>query len=242
VLEDGYIKLYRSMLKWEWYDDINTKVVFLHLLLTVNHYDEQWHGIEIRRGSRVSSYGKLAKETRLSVQNVRTSIKRLISTGELTHSATAEYGLFTIVNYEKYQCPTHDLTESQQSANSQPTHNQQQSKKARKQESNNKEIISPIVSLEIEPEIAEAWDAYLEMRKGCKPPMTERAKKMALDKLNEFAPNDYKKQIKILNQSVLNSWKGLYQLKGDDYNGRSNRASAGTVPQTGTAKYGNVYE
>jgi hypothetical protein len=33
----GYIKLYRSLLKWEWYDDSNVFRVFMHLLLTANY-------------------------------------------------------------------------------------------------------------------------------------------------------------------------------------------------------------
>ena len=45
MLESGYIKLYRSLLSWEWYDDINTKTVFLHLLLTVSIEESKWHGI-----------------------------------------------------------------------------------------------------------------------------------------------------------------------------------------------------
>ena len=48
MLESGYIKLYRSLLNWEWYDDINTKTVFLHLLLTVNIAKRQWHGITVQ--------------------------------------------------------------------------------------------------------------------------------------------------------------------------------------------------
>jgi biotin operon repressor len=103
VLNEGYVKLYRSMTKWEWYDDINTKVLFLHLLLTVNHCDKQWHGILVKRGSRISSYGKLASETGLSVKSVRTAINHLKSTGEVAHQATPNYGLFTVINYEKYQ-------------------------------------------------------------------------------------------------------------------------------------------
>jgi hypothetical protein len=100
VLENGYIKLYRSMLKWEWYDDINTKVLFLHLLLTVNYEDEKWHGITVKRGQRISSYGKLSQETKLSVKSVRTAINHLKSTGEVAHETTSEYGLFTVVNYD----------------------------------------------------------------------------------------------------------------------------------------------
>ena len=35
-MDEGYIKLFRSMTKWEWYSDTNTKAVFLHLLLNAN--------------------------------------------------------------------------------------------------------------------------------------------------------------------------------------------------------------
>ena len=82
MLESGYIKLYRSLLNWEWYDDINTKTVFLHLLLTVSIEESKWHGITIKRGSRVSSYAVLAKETRLTERQVRTAISHLETTGQ----------------------------------------------------------------------------------------------------------------------------------------------------------------
>ena len=44
----GWIKLHRKFLKWEWYSDINTKSLFLHLLLTANHKDKQWQGITVK--------------------------------------------------------------------------------------------------------------------------------------------------------------------------------------------------
>ena len=103
MLEYGWIKVHRSLLKWEWYDDINTKTVFLHLLLTVNATDERWHGIEVKRGSRISSFAKLAAETKLSVDKVRTAIAHLESTGEITRSPHAKYTVFTIKNYDTYQ-------------------------------------------------------------------------------------------------------------------------------------------
>ena len=48
-MEQGYIYLHRSLLDWEWYQDINTKTVFLHLLLTVNYQPKKWQGITIER-------------------------------------------------------------------------------------------------------------------------------------------------------------------------------------------------
>lgn len=129
MLESGYIKLYRSLLNWEWYDDINTKTVFLHLLLTVSIADNQWHGITVPRGARVSSYQTLAKETGLSVQQLRTSVKRLESTGTLTRYKYPKYTVFALKNFDKYQPSTSKETNCQQGANKVPTGSQQQYKK-----------------------------------------------------------------------------------------------------------------
>lgn len=131
MLENGYIKLYRSMLKWEWYDDINTKVVFLHLLLTVSIKDSKWHGIEIKRGSRIASYEVLAKETKLTMQQLRTAIKRLESTGELTRYKYPKFTVFALNNYDKFQTSTSNSTDFQQASNKEPTSFQQQYKKVK---------------------------------------------------------------------------------------------------------------
>lgn len=99
----GWIKLHRSLLDWEWYGDINTKVVFIHLLLIANHKDNKWRGIEIKRGQRLTSISGLAKETGLSVKNIRTAIKHLKKTNEVASHSTAQHTVFTVVNYDLYQ-------------------------------------------------------------------------------------------------------------------------------------------
>lgn len=103
MLEEGFIKIFRTLLKWEWYDDANTTRVFLHLLLTVNYEDKSWHGILIKKGSRVTSYATLAKETRLSEKKIRTAIKHLETTGEVARSKYPQYTVFTVNNYNKFQ-------------------------------------------------------------------------------------------------------------------------------------------
>lgn len=105
MLESGFVRVYRSILKWEWYDDTNTKAVFLHLILTANYEPKKWHGITIQRGQRVCSYGVLAKELKISEKSIRTAINHLKRTGEVAHSATPNYGVFTVLNYELYQQP-----------------------------------------------------------------------------------------------------------------------------------------
>lgn len=103
MMESGFVKLYRSLLNWEWYDDINTKTVFLHLLLTVSIEDSKWHGITVKRGSRVSSFSTLSKETTLSVKEVRTAISHLESTGEVARYKYPKFTVFSINNFDKWQ-------------------------------------------------------------------------------------------------------------------------------------------
>ena len=102
-MSTGWIKLHRQLLEWEWYDDINTSRLFIHLMLTANHKDNNWRGIEIKRGSRLTSLDKLSKETGLSVSKIRTSIKKLISTSEIASKSHSQHTVFIMKNYDLYQ-------------------------------------------------------------------------------------------------------------------------------------------
>ena len=55
----------------------------------------------------------------------------------------------------------------------------------------------------------EVWEAFEEMRKKIRKPMTVYAKKLIIKKLltMEDDPND------ILEQSIMNSWQGIWPLK-----------------------------
>lgn len=137
MLESGYIKLYRSLLNWEWYDDINTKTVFLHLLLTVNIAKRQWHGITVPCGSRVSSYAVLASETGLTERQVRTAISHLEATGELTRYKYPNFTVFAINNYDKYQLLTDETTGQRQGNDKAATGQRQQNKKIEEDKEDN---------------------------------------------------------------------------------------------------------
>lgn len=98
-----YIKLNRKIMDWEWYGNINTCRLFIHMILRANWKDGRFEGKVIPRGSFVSSLPKLADETALTIREVRTAISHLKSTGEVTCKTYPKYTVFTVKNYCEYQ-------------------------------------------------------------------------------------------------------------------------------------------
>lgn len=78
---------------------------------------------------------------------------------------------------------------------------------------------SDSIQKEDEPktEYENAFEAYLEMRKTIKKPATDHAKKLIGKKLDELSCGDVKKKIAILNQSIVNSWQGVFPLNQNKF-------------------------
>ena len=118
---EGFIQLHRKMIEWEWYDDINTKVLFIHLLIKANWKDKKWRWIDIKRWEFLTSLWKLSEETQLSVQQVRTSLNKLESTREVTKKWQASYTIIKLNNYDGYQTNNTEynkpITNEQQTSN-----------------------------------------------------------------------------------------------------------------------------
>ena len=119
MANEGFIKLYRKMLEWGWYDDGPTKDVFIHLLLIASYEDKFYRGITLERGQVVATSSEIGKQTGLSRQQIRTAISKLISTNEVTTSRHGNFTVFTIKNYADYQASNQDS--NQPSTNHQPT-------------------------------------------------------------------------------------------------------------------------
>ncbi len=117
----GFITLHRKLSEWEWYSDTNTFKLFIHLLIYVNWEDKKWRGNIVKRGSIITSINNLSEAANLSPQKVRTSLDRLISTGEILKNTTNKYTLLTVVKYDLYQRKDENVTNKQQTNNKQIT-------------------------------------------------------------------------------------------------------------------------
>lgn len=117
-MEGGFIKISRNMLDWEWYTETKTMCVFLHCLLKANWKDGRFRGVEVPRGSFITSLPSLCEELNLSTQSVRTALEHLKLTGEITVKIFPHWRMITVVKYNDYQ-------DDNRQNNSQVTGNQQ---------------------------------------------------------------------------------------------------------------------
>lgn len=74
-----------------------------------------------------------------------------------------------------------------------------------------------ILPPDIPESIRGAWDAFAEMRRRIGKPMTDYAKHLAYRELCKLS-TDPEMQVKILDQSTLNGWQGVFALKEDKAN------------------------
>jgi len=82
----------------------------------------------------------------------------------------------------------------------------------------------------------DAWEGWLSMRKTLKKPATERAKQMAIKKLQDLAAegND---PAAVLDQSTMAGWTDLYPIKKDiKRNGKRNNATQSSDGLSSTAR------
>ena len=121
----GWLKLHRSIREWEWYDDINVRLTFLHCLVEANFKDKNFKGTLFPRGSFPCGRDQLAKDIGITTQQLRTAFNKLKSTGEITTRTTSKGTSVTVCNYDSYQemQPADKQQSNQQVTNNQPASN-----------------------------------------------------------------------------------------------------------------------
>jgi hypothetical protein len=129
----GWIKLHRQFINWEWFNKSEAVHLFLYLLLKANHKDGNWQGIEIKKGQFITSYGKISSDTNISLQTIRTLLKKFELTNEINTQPTNKYTIITICKYDTYQDEetqtNTQLTNNQQTTNNQLTTNKNDNNK-----------------------------------------------------------------------------------------------------------------
>ena len=221
-MNDGnWIKLNRSMLKWEWYDDVNTKAVFLHALLKANYEDGAYRGHKLCPGDVVFGRKKWAEQLGMSEQQVRTAIDHLKETGEIsTIKTTNRFTILRIENWTLYQSKDDEATNKQPTSNQQATNKQPRTKKEKndKKDKNipygraNKSPLAEVVETmpeELQPTI---W-RFVRHRTTLQAPISRDGLEELLKRLIKISNSNVQEADEILRQSIANGWKMIKPLE-----------------------------
>lgn len=210
---NGFVKLHRKMIEWGWYSDHVVKDVFLHILMVAAFKPGQYLGHDIKPGQAVIGLKKLSKELGFSIQQVRTALKKLESTGEITLFSTNKFTIVTVENWTFYQGDDDDsnkrATNEQQTNNKRATNDQQHLKNVK----NDKNVKN--------------------VKKYTIPPTTEEVRAYCLERGNavdvETFMNFYESKGWYIGKNKMKDWKAA--VRTWERNHRGNGRSTSTAEQ-----------
>ena len=238
---NGFVKLHRKLVLWGWYTNYVVKDVFLHCLLSASFQDFEWQGQTIKAGQFITGRKQLAQDLGFTEQQIRSALKKLESTQELTIKTTNKFSIITVNNWEEYQSLEDEATNTL--TNKEPTNNQQittyeeykedkEDKNIYKERKNikKKENFDDILNERVADEgLRKLFVEFIKMRKLSNAPMTDFALKLLINKVFKLEPINLERQKLLLANSILNNWKSVYAI--DDGYGlmTQNKANNDTV-------------
>ena len=89
-----------------------------------------------------------------------------------------------------------------------------------KEKNNKKETVNSVIAEYTEnKDLQDALHGFVEMRNKARKPLTARAMKLSLNKLNELALDDVTK-VAIVNKSIVHNWLTFYKLQNNNNGGQ----------------------
>lgn len=212
-MNEGWIKLHRKLIEWEWYSDMKVSRLFIHLLLTVNYEEKKWRGRTVKRGSIITSLSNLSFDTGLSVREVRTCLDKLKMTNEATSESTNTFSMITITNYEKYQAidtqPDNQETNERQTSDKRATTTKEikEIKEVKKEEKDSTESKKKTLFSKPDDVDNQVWEDFKKLRAAKKAPITQTAM-AAIKNEADKAGITFNEAIKVM---VEYGWQGFRQ-------------------------------
>ena len=234
-MQQGWIKLHRSSLE-HWIHDDRPFCRFgawVDMLLMANHELKKFPGkvgiVAVEKGQLLTSLRSLSARWGWSKDKVTYFLNLLESDEMITRNIDANGTLVTIVNYSVYQ-DTLDTNRTQigQISDAERTLAGQTSDANRTQIGRNKNVknVKNEKNERMKEETLKAPERFFpdddllektfadfrDMRKKIKAPMTDRAVDLMVGKIKKLDPGT---AVKMLEQSIMNGWKDIYELKDD---------------------------
>ena len=209
-MDRGYIKLYRKLIDNEVFYNPNRLQLFLYLLMSANHKANKVYGVDVGRGQHLTGRKVLSANLKSVEGTVYKNLRWLQKKELIIINSNNKHTIITICNYDSYQ---NTITTKEQQSNNKVTTKEQRSnnkvtqtrmKRTNKNVKNDKKL----------SDFENSFKDFSDMRRKIKKPLTEKAQSMILARLSDLSTIE-SEQIEILNNSTMNCWQGVFELKNN---------------------------
>lgn len=209
-------------------ESYNKLTAWVDLVMNASQQDTEFklnnHTVIVGQGQVITSIRACAFRWNWSKDKVSNFFKQLEKEGLITKDSSKEFTIITFTNFENILILENRVEKTIQitEENLEILKDEEESKKTNKPKKIKEKSQTKINEYYEHDELNKTFKEYVEMRKKIKKPMTPRAINLAMNKLEKLASNDIMEvfdtdtAIKILEQSIFNSWQGLFPLKGAD--------------------------
>lgn len=194
--------------------------IFIYLLGHANHESNSFMGIELNRGELIRSYRTIAKDCgykigyRLkqpSLDTVRRICEELTKELRIQQRTVHQGTIFTIINYNELQPLPRQRTERRTVKQSYSDRTATVQDKNTEELMNNKNMGGNGIPDWVPKQI---WADFKEYRIRKKAPLTERAIKGIISKLEKLKLDGNDPEA-VLDQTIVNGWTGIFEVKKD---------------------------
>lgn len=220
-MAEGWVKLHRGIMNnplWT-QEQFSRGQAWVDLILMVNHEDKKilFDGglTECKRGERILSIRQLGERWKWSRGKVTRFLDTLQGDGMIVYKTDHKKTTLNIVNYNVYQdiVTQKKPVKSHRRATDEPLTDTNKNDKNEKNDKEDKKYIYISKFTKNELLIKTIID-FMKMRTEIKKPLTDRALQLMLNKLKGLS-EDEEIQIKILENSIISCWQGIFPLKED---------------------------
>ena len=161
----------------------------------------------------------IARELNISDSKVQRVLKLFENEHQIEQRMNSQSRLISICSWDKYQAgePRNEPRVNHSRTTSEPRVNTiEEGNNTNKGNKNNNKTLTPAKDFyRGQPEeLKQALMDFEEMRKKIKKPLsTDRARQLIINKLTKLAGNNVDLKIEILEQSIMNSWQGVFPIK-----------------------------
>ena len=220
----GYIKLWRKSIDGGWLQHPELWVFWCWCLMKATHKPIKsligFQEVNLSAGQFIFGRKKCSMELGISERTVRTCLQTLKSTNNVTIKTTSKYSIISIVNWDIYQVEENindhqnDHQNDQRATSNRPatdhiqTHKEHKAQK--KKDSEGKNGIPEWIPKDL-------WADFKEFRVRIKAPLTDRATKNLILKL-ESLKKEGQDPVACINEAITRGWRGIFAIQKDTVN------------------------